>query len=123
MKPTINDFLPFYIGCEVQTQFIPYTLEGSVCINKLTHGLIQNIIDGKLSIAKPILRPLESMTEEEKEDLNKVHRYRGFPGGPISLLIADNSEIFAWFCKNKFDIFHLHEKGLCLYKNEKGELY
>lgn len=123
MKPTINDFLPFYIGCEVQTQFIPYTLEGSVCINKLTHGLIQNIIDGKLSIAKPILRPLESMTKEEEESSKDYILIKDQRNKVLGIIKEYKPDTFKYLLSRHFDLFNLHSQGLCLYRNEKGELY
>jgi hypothetical protein len=147
----INQFLPFYIGCEMLTywgeQKEILTLKGvigDVAIygydkdyNTILHSWDMSDPETKHP-DKPILRPLESMTEEEASGCwsecgcrhsfnNSVCNYR------YVLNSINNSEsnvtpkawfkVTKWLCEKGFDIWELHSQGLCLYRNDKGELY
>lgn len=46
---------------------------GEPCYGKLTPRDIQWFIDSKIENIKPYLRPMSSMTEEEKENLQLLH--------------------------------------------------
>ena len=77
---------------------------GEPCYGKLTPKDIQWFIDSKIETIKPYLRPLSSMTEEEREK----YRY-GFGSD-----IYGNIKKIDWLNKHHFDYRGLIEKGLAL---------
>jgi hypothetical protein len=172
----INQFLPFYIGCEMLTywgeQKEILTLKGvigDVAIygydkdyNTILHSWDMSDPETKHP-DKPILRPLESMTEEHRKELWQLI-FKGkftteFKGNTIwidkdslesskrwvmmsgieRLGIEMNGDVWAdsdlhkwkfnphevtkFFTDRFYDVFFLHSQGLCLYRNDKGELY
>ena len=161
----INQFLPFYIGCEVKYRNKRYLLEyashfGEVCLDD-DSGSKEMVNDSNGIL--PILRPLESMTEEhrkelwqlifkgrftmefigqtiwiDKESLESSKRWV-MMSGVERLGIEMNGDVWAdsdlhkwkfnphevtkFFTDRFYDVFFLHKEGLCLYRNDKGELY
>ena len=77
----------------------------------LYNGRIYNIED-----VKPYLRPMESMTEEEEDELNS--HITGIQSG------VDAANLMIWIYQHHLDVFHLIEKLLALeapegmYKNK-----
>lgn len=67
---------------------------------------------------KIVLRNLSDLTEEEYDEQDKLKL-------PVSEYgeYQFSAEIFRYLLSKHFDLFGLHEAGLCLYRNEKGELY
>jgi hypothetical protein len=142
----INQFLPFYIGCEMLTywgeQKEILTLKGvigDVAIygydkdyNTILHSWDMSDPETKHP-DKPILRPLESMTEEEDFHINNEFHGKFTSGGHFIEAMKNNTpytknwqdciELFRYLLSKHFDIFNLHSQGLCLYRNDKGELY
>lgn len=115
----IKEYLPFYIGAMAEYK----SIAGDVNIMNITgHDCDYSHID-KSFYAKPILRPLDSMTEEEKKEikfelrqdiqaaLQKDFQRRSYTAKQFVMLLSKH-----------FDIFNLHDEGLCYYRNEKGEL-
>jgi hypothetical protein len=105
-------FLPLYIGCEVKVKNNGIVL--------LDYEFLNDYYDQDsgefLNDPKLILRPLESMTEEEG-----VEFYKTFKMEAATLEGLYRPEWVVWLCKRGFDIFRLHKSGLCLYRDEKGE--
>ena len=64
---------------------------------------------------KPYLRPMSSMTEEEKEEL--IKNFWGSDG------IRDTIEEVDWYLSKHFDIRGLIEKGLAIEVTEKNNPY
>lgn len=58
-----------------------------------------------------ILRPLSSMTEEEKTEYNHRKQRKGY----MAQVHADNT---LWLLSKGFDIFSLREKNLCIYESD-----
>lgn len=102
--------------------------EGEPCYGKLTLRDIQWFIDSKIEVIKPYLRPMSSMTEEEKTEIDKLNRP---PGGDWTVqltrskigLYNDFSRVVSFKSINKvldylnahhFDYRGLIEKGLAL---------
>lgn len=117
---------------------------GRVFVNNNDHQMYGEL---KLSEIKLILRPLESMTDEEVRELiqhDKLREeyrslvYEFFPDGKrIEIqwsvetedgavitnnwtlsLIEMNAHDFAWALKKGFDLFGLRESGLCVYEQD-----
>ena len=69
----------------------------------------------ELSYVKPYLRPLSSMTEEEKEELIK-----NFWGSHTA---KDTFEELSWYLSKHFDINELIPKGLAVAVTEENNPY
>ena len=59
-----------------------------------------------IDVVIPVLRPLKSMTAEERSELIMIVHYE-----PKAYEVA-------YLLKNGFDLFGLHAAGLCVYENE-----
>ena len=129
MKKELKDYLHLYLGCEVLVEgdirkLITIYLNGYVEVN-------YNDIGGQefpINEIKPILRPLSDMTEAEKITYEKmVSDAQDYDGTKMSAwtdsFIVEISEHIKWLLSKHFDIFNLHDAGLCLYKNKEGGLY
>lgn len=122
MKTKLEDVLPFYAWSEVQTNeglgiLVAVAAQG----HTLQDGCAEHIIlkDGDsecIEWYKLILRPLESITEEESEYICPAALE-----GKATIFV--NAEMTAYLLKCGFDLFDLHSQGLCLYRDEKGGLY
>jgi 3-methyladenine DNA glycosylase AlkD len=75
-------------------------------------GLISSC---KLETVKPYLRPMSSMTEEEKEEL--IKNFWGSDG------IRDTIEEVDWYLSKHFDYRGLIEKGLAIEVTEENNPY
>lgn len=114
----IKDYLHLYIGCEVRC-----------CRGKGAKGILKGINTGDLSInpvqiltgsilcylrfseVMPILRPLESLSEEEDQEFALINR--DWIDGHWS---ADG---LLWLLKNQFDLFGLIKAGLAIDKTKQ----
>jgi hypothetical protein len=120
----IKDYLHFYLGCEciINWENPEYEENGKVC--KLDSLRIYEMLtEYPEAICKPILRPLSDMTEEEEKEMIASQDDVRLEGYPQILLKTDSGETFRWMLSKGFDLFGLHDAGLCLYKNANGELY
>ena len=67
---------------------------------------------------KPYLRPMSSMTEEEKKECNKTKDKIAVQwddyGTPVGYEYAYTIKTFDWLLANHFDFRHLIQKGLAL---------
>lgn len=109
---TIKDYLHLYLGCNV---LLCKNLEGNNVIERLTTKMLYEDDDMFDETGyKPLLRPLSSMTEEERKEvkffvpLNKKHYLH---------LFADTINAAAyikWLLSKHFDLFSLIDKGLAL---------
>lgn len=129
MKKELKEFLPLYLGQECIADGNKFTLigvglfdTGTIAydgsrVNEMPSGWWVENCDFKL-----ILRPFDSMTEEECMNLNVA-----FPVVKKWAKNANNekwnAEEFLYLIKQGFDLFGLHAAGLCLYRNDKGEVY
>ena len=59
-----------------------------------------------ITCIKPYLRPMSSMTEDEKEEYNS--HITGIQSG------IDAANLMIWIYQHHLDVFHLIEKGLAL---------
>lgn len=128
MKKDIKDYLHFYLGCYIligkDTVYpVQGILKGVYCYDRKGLDLSVQVLTKygqnltyKIDQATLILRPLSGMTEEEEREYHIRKRRNGY----MYEIHADNT---IWLLSKEFDLFGLHEAGLCLYKNEKGELY
>ena len=70
---------------------------------------------------KPYLRPMSSMTEEERKEYNE-YIFHGASIGPI-LNTATAYELIDWLNKHHFDYRGLIEKGLAIEVTEENNPY
>lgn len=132
----IKDVIHLYLGCECM-----YEKEIGIMCEIDTHGIrIDGVYGGGhigFGLFKPILRNIGDMTEEEKEKFIEVCGIEPedidclikspdtfFPGNEMSYGTAHLTNIAQWAMGVKyllslhFDLFQLHEQGLCLYKSD-----
>ena len=98
--------------------------EGEPCYGKLTPRDIQWFIDSKIEVIKPYLRPMSSMTEEEKEEY--IHIKQGECNGCVLTGRGDpNTEFLLvdFFNSHHFDYRGLIEKGLAIEVTEENNPY
>ena len=79
--------------------------EGEPCYGKLTPRDIQWFIDSKIENIKPYLRPMSSMTEDEKREYQAFFNYYG---------VEYPEEYIDWLNAHHFDYRGFIEKGLAL---------
>lgn len=78
--------------------------EGEPCYGKLTPRDIQWFIDSKIEVIKPYIRPMSSMTEEERKE---YERFSHFNIGLAPILMD-------WIYSHHLDCCGLIDKGLAL---------
>lgn len=135
----LKDVLHYYIGQKVQTPEGIDTLKA--VYQDSTPVLYDTVKDYSLDELKLILRPLIEMTEEEANTLLQNH---GFPYDwvnvdnivsyaiwydftyPSSRRVRKNqirfdgmnARDFHYLLSRGFDVFNLHDRGLCIYESE-----
>lgn len=118
----IRQYLHLYLGCRVDYNGIKGLLTKVDIGHRLCQVDISNMMGQNFSVrmdeVKPILRPLSSMTEEEKEESEKVYvdmQDKADAEGHIC-----DAEIWAehsrWLLSKHFDVFQLIEYGLAIEK-------
>jgi hypothetical protein len=129
MEKKIQDYLPFYIGCEVyfidEQNKVKYygDFEGAVITGIFQcpsgAGLMAQLmvddweepLDVLVSEIKPLLRRLSDMTEEEKDYALKIGN--SYPDSWVG-----GANRTAWLLSKHFDLFGLIEAGLALDKSK-----
>lgn len=113
-KKDIKQFLHLYVGCECETdsgikgKLITINSEAGIAVIRIGEGLGQTV--SKLySEVTPILRPLSSMTEEEREDVGNL-----VGKGEHPLWVKSIATVTKWYLDRGFDIFQLIEQGLAI---------
>jgi len=114
--------LPY--GVVVERTYIP---ENNGYTSKLSANTLDIVLDDNWSV-KPYLRPMSSMTEEEKNEVAKLGVcYDGAFHNDVYDVGTSMEEAFlaiSWLIERHFDINYLINKGLALeakegmYKNE-----
>ncbi|MBE2229989.1 MAG: hypothetical protein IAE96_05025 [Chitinophagaceae bacterium] len=112
MNKKIEDYLPYYIGQDIQ---IPAIEEGAKFdIMKLTYEKFKY----DLSKVKLYLRPLSDMADDEiVEMMQQKHKYD--TGNEFSHQITDAAYRIEWAIKKGFDVFNLIESGLAVDKTKE----
>lgn len=124
----IDQYLPLYLGQKVKiTDGRIVTLTGvyTKAVPYYDCNIVQVYHDDQINWlesdeVKLILRPISSMTEEEKLELYGM----GFTCNNGMQILhptewnAFKPTQFQWLLSKGFDIFGLKEKGLCLYPEE-----
>ena len=86
----------------------------------------------KVDFIKPYLRPMSSMTEEEKnyidhrwgaDNYGNITTYSSYEGGVSEIELADIVGFQDWLNKNMFDYRGLIEKGLAIEVTEENNPY
>lgn len=84
--------------------------------NKGTHKLVKELLDLYcVEGIKPYLRPMSSMTEEERKEYKHLVAFSGSPDGTANFI--------DWLNKNMFDYRGLIEKGLAIAVTENNNPY
>ena len=103
--------LPYGVKVKHEAQDFPSTLEW-IDVYRMSAGIKADKLGvggnwGSIEFIQPYLRPMSSMTEEEKEEYKKLQHYLNDTMLTISLL---NN----WLNEHHFDYCGLIEKGLAL---------
>ena len=121
--------LPYNVKCNVPTEDCVMTLTGKrlnyFCFHKDEWGIdysheIETVLDplndhNNDYVVKPYLRPMSSMTEEEKNE---------HFGRTMTIDIVQTSkEVINWLLKNHFDFLGLISKGLANEVTESNNPY
>lgn len=130
-----KDYLHYYLGCEVETNMRKAIGEGKPM--KKLHGILKEVdlgMDDKVGILledepdrcnyeyfktsdiKPILRPLESMTEEEAKELDLADVQKGLLAFGTRLQMYMTADQFKKCLDMGFDLFNLIPSGEALEK-------
>lgn len=112
MEKSIRDIIHLYFGhtCSITWQENFEMEEDGIHI--IDGFIIQYI--GHAEEAKPILRKLSSMTEEEEREMVATQDDVRLEGYPEILLKADSGETFLYMLSKGFDLFGLCESGLAI---------
>ncbi len=127
MNKELKDYLHLYLGCDV-------LISVNGMVNKVV-SIVRNpdaeIILGTAILlgVKPILRPLSDMTEEEKFELDQLSPFHPSVSNTNTcdwiilepIIIEHHAARVSYLLSKHFDLFGLHEAGLCLYKKSKNE--
>jgi hypothetical protein len=110
MKTELKDVIHFYWGQECERWHVQYLKGSNAYRSKIDVEAIREL-------AKPILRPLSSMTEEEARELFK-HQYGDEKYNRTMLRFAFqySPDAFRYLLSKGFDLFSLIENGQALEK-------
>jgi len=116
-----KDIAHLYLGCEVSADKAFYPgfkakLISTMVTNSFADGIpLSNI---EFFAVKPLLRKLDSMTEEEHNQLMKIclnDEFKTLDKAPVGCGCPKG---FAWLLYKHFDLFNLIESGEALDINE-----
>ena len=99
---------------------------GEPCYGKLTARDIQWFIDSKIENIKPYLRPMSSMTEEEKRQYMGFIAYSGNPNGSANFVDWLNEHHFDYrttYDESKEKWLSMIGKGLAIEVTEENNPY
>lgn len=106
----IKDVIHLYLGCEVENK------KGQRV--NLTPMLLAHCLDNKYELEteqwKPILRNLSDMTEEEKDEWLSIWHVQD----DDETNMRTHAQETKYLLSKHFDLFNLHEQGLCLYSSD-----
>ena len=101
--------------------------------NKGTHTLVKELLDSySVEGIKPYLRPMSSMTEEEKDYIDNrwgadnygdIITYSSYEGGMSTIELADIIGFHDWLNSHHFDYRGLIEKGLAIAVTKENNPY
>lgn len=114
----IKDYLHLYLGCEVMYIDGMSLILKSISINRARIGAKDDDVHFNVPVEnfKPILRPLSDMSEEEFKECDlKTHPKFWMTDSSIWCFTAEKTR---YLLSKQFDLFNLHEAGLCLYKTD-----
>ena len=97
--------LPYGVICRLSVKGAKVSIT-----EKLEFGGLNHFIYGTMDV-KPYLRPMSSMTEEEKEELNQ---YVSVPDGKSIRRLPYCAKYIDWLTAHHFDYHRLKEKDLAL---------
>jgi hypothetical protein len=116
----IKDYLHLYLGCSAMFDNRIWK------INKIGAGIVRLIrrdgsygkwVECHYEDCQLILRPLSSMTEDEKKELDAIEK-NGSSYPTVAYALAP---CFAWLLSKHFDLFGLIDAGLAIDKTKLTE--
>ena len=128
----LKDGLPYGLQLQI-TDVNGFTFNGELCVlsknwcrlniaNPIKRAKVKNqTIPLNCIYIKPYLRPMSSMTEEERKEYNE-YLFHGVSIGSI-LNTATACELIDWLNKNHFDYRGLIPKGLAIEVTEENNPY
>ena len=135
MEKKIEDYLHFYLGCDVITtsrieywhddegQYVEKIPKDSIITGNDTRFLFETGYKFKL-----LLRPLSDMTEEEEDYINDEFSFGHAlsnlgkslkEGNLYQMRVTETFEITRYLLSKSFDLFGLIESGLALDKTKQ----
>lgn len=122
MEKKIEDYLHLYYGCQAQFDKCDYYLVHNMSIHngevhKLSGWLIAHILKcNGYVIAKPLLRPLSDMTEEEADEHDALEEQfdESNTDNKAGAIVTWAAESTRWCLSKGFDLFGLIESGLAI---------
>lgn len=116
--------LPYSAFVQLMEKFDDEDFEHFREIHNLSTYDIELFNSGEISNIKPYLRPMSSMTEEEREELkeltaadivtNSGFGYKNLIGMCFGMMYIDCQELIDWLNKKMFDHRGLIPKGLAI---------
>lgn len=113
MTKTLKDFAPYYVGCDLlrpdgKTILQIYGVQDSLFIHRENNELTYSGMTG----SKLILRPISSMTDEEKKDIYSIIFKRPFPStGDIIFMKASRKSAERWILMTGVDRVGIEHDG------------
>lgn len=120
-----KDVAHLYLGCEVEWGFDGRKKKGELVGKDERYGwqvfdpsnAIVPYQPCRIELIKPLLRPLDSMTEEEKKEYSE-HRHKYNTGNPASHITTDWAYKVCWLLEHHFDLFSLIPNNEAIDKNK-----
>lgn len=112
MSKDIKDYLPFYLGCEMNyaTHHEPQ--------NEIYILTVDSLKDAMEFGDIPILRPLSDMTKEEDKEFQATKVFQTATPVHIVGSMHWTAETFRWLLSKHFDLFNLISEGLAIDKTK-----
>ena len=118
--------LPYGVFCDIYNEKCTIT-------EKLLIGGLSHFCDDTIAV-RPYLRPMSSMTEEEKRYIHnkfaatnhgsiETYSFESFEGGHSEVYMVDMVGFIDWLNKNHFDYRGLIPKGLAIEVTEENNHY
>lgn len=108
--------LPYHVKCQMEDDFI--INDSPLYDYILSEKHLELFRNHKGFYIRPYLRPMSSMTEEEKKEYNHMYDvYVGYEG------MYSTINMFDWLNKNHFDYRGLIPKGLAISVNKNNNPY
>lgn len=128
MKKELKDYLHLYLECEcmagqqkgvlteIRPTFVEHECVLSYTIDDEESGFYGEDTEEDYTYTdiKPILRPLSDMTEDEKQEYDRLSGVVYYLSNKFHDQVATDAHITQWLLSKRFDLFRLIDEGLAL---------